>query len=72
MKVYTAINQKENKVYSATSASNVAGFIGCHPNYLRDKLREETITSVKGYLVTSCELDKIGGRGGFIRDNYRH
>ena len=72
MKVYTAINQKENKSYSATSATNLAGFIGCHPNYLRDKLRGSIVTSVKGYLVTSCELERIGGRGGFIRDNYTH
>ena len=70
MRVYTAIKEETNEVYSTTSGANLAGFVGCNANYLRDKLRDSPTTRVKGFLVVVAELDRISGRGGFLRDNY--
>ena len=65
MKVYSATKQKTGESYFSTSASDLAGFVGCNATYLRDKLREKPVVSVKGFICSYGELNRIKRRGKF-------
>lgn len=71
MKVYYARHQESDESYFSTSASDLAAFIGCNANYLREQLNIGR-KSFKGYLIDSGELSRIVGRGGFMRDNTQY
>ena len=68
MKVYYGKNIETGEEYFTTSGNDLAGFVKCNANHLRETIAKGK-NRIKGFYVASGEVNKIRGRGGFMRDN---
>ena len=63
MRVYTAIRLTDDNFLQATSATEIAHFVGCSASYLRSQLKDGS-ARVKGCIIVRGEVVKVR-RNGF-------